>query len=309
MALHVDDFMFAGSDKFKKQVIQKLVKVFEMRIQNCNNFKYVGLDIVQTEKFLKVDQSIYAKTIEEIELSREREKERLQLLSEEECAELKSVCGKLLWVANNSKPEVSFETNTMCNAGKRATVGDIVRINKLIRKVKSEESCVKFPNLGDPKMWSLAVFSDSSFANLPDGASQGGYIIFIVSADGKVAPLSWQSKKIPRITRSTLSSETSGVIEAVDAAVLLQKQIQGIFSVTPAVAIYTDSQSLCQHLHSSKILTDKSLRVTISYLRQFVNRKEITINWISSSRNLADVLTKTGAPSHQLCEVLRKSTM
>jgi hypothetical protein len=48
MALHVDDFMYGGSVRFIKEVINKLVAVFEVSVQNCTNFKYVGLDIVQT---------------------------------------------------------------------------------------------------------------------------------------------------------------------------------------------------------------------------------------------------------------------
>ena len=41
LALHVDDFIYGGSSLFTKDVINKLVSVFEISVQNCLNFKYV----------------------------------------------------------------------------------------------------------------------------------------------------------------------------------------------------------------------------------------------------------------------------
>ena len=304
MALHVDDVMYGGSVRFIKEVINKLVAVFEVSVQNCTNFKYVGLDIVQTSSCIQFSQNTYVQSMESVSVSNARAMRRKELLTDEERKEVKRVCGQLLWVSNNTRPEVSYETSTLCNAGKTATVMDLLRLNKLINKVKQEKGAIKYPNLGNPDKWSLAVFSDSSFANLPDGSSQGGYLVFIMAPDGKAAPLSWQSKKLHRVTKSTLSSETLAVIEAVDAALLLKKQIEEIFNVKPDVLVYTDSRSLYQTVHTSKIMADKSQRVVISYLRQYVNSGEIVIQWIDSNNQLADSLTKLGAPSHQLSEVI-----
>ena len=49
---------------------------------------------------------------------------------------------------------------------------------KLLKKVKSETVKLKFQHLGTTKNIRLGVFSDASLANLPDGGSQGGNIIF-----------------------------------------------------------------------------------------------------------------------------------
>ena len=68
------------------------------------------------------------------------------VLTQEEKDVLKSVCGQLLWVSNNTRPDVAFEISTLSNGGKNTTVNDIVRINKLIKNLKHERVVVKYPN-------------------------------------------------------------------------------------------------------------------------------------------------------------------
>ena len=40
IVIFVDDFHYAGSEKFHKDFILKLIKVFKVRVQNCESFKY-----------------------------------------------------------------------------------------------------------------------------------------------------------------------------------------------------------------------------------------------------------------------------
>ena len=119
-------------------------------------------------------------------------------MTQEERKEVKSKCGQLLWVSNNSRPDIAYETSTLslCNPGKNAVVEDILKVNKLILKLKQTKGVVKYPDLGCPEDWSIKVYSDSSYANLPDGSSQGGFVIFLSSSVGKVAPICWQYKKL-----------------------------------------------------------------------------------------------------------------
>ena len=128
--------------------------------------------------------------------------------------------------------------------------------------------------------------------------------MFLTNPEGIAAPLSWHSSKLHRVTKSTLSSESLAVVEAVDAAILIRLQIQEIFSVFPDITVYTDSRSLYQTVHTSNICSDKSQRVTLSYLRQFINNGEIMIKWIDGNNQLADSLTKLGSAGYQLRGVL-----
>ena len=128
-----------------------------------------------------------------------------------------------------------------------------------------------------------------------------------MSPEGKVAPMVWQSRKLQRITRSTLSSECLAMVEAVDAAFLVMKQIEELFGVRLPVMVYTDNKSLHQTVYSSRVLPDKSLRVNVWFIRQLINNQEIAVKWIDTNNQLADVLTKQGSSSARLLSVLRAS--
>ena len=304
IVIFVDDFYYSGGRVFSREFIDKLVQVFKVRVQNCGNFKYLGLNIIQAGDHIQVDQSVYIQNLECISISSARSQSTDSPLTSQEKKEVKSKCGQLLWVANYSRPDISCETSMLCNPGKDAVVRNILDVNKVVMKLKETRTVVRYPNLGKPEEWSLVVYSDSSYANLPDGYSQGGFIIFVSNNVGKVAPLCWQSKKIHRVARSTLAAETLSAVEAIDAALLLRNQINEILSVTPSVTLYTDCRSLHENVHTSKIVTDKSLRVSASYVRQLVNNGEIKVCWVDSHHQLADSLTKSGTSGRYLREVL-----
>ena len=71
----------------------------------------------------------------------------------------------------------------------------------------------------------------------------------------------------------------------------------------------TDSQSLYETLGSTKLVSDKRLRVEISALRQMVNEREVSVEWVEGAKQLADVLTKQGVTWKLLQFVLREGKL
>ena len=57
--------------------------------------------------------------------------------------------------------------------------------------------------------------------NLKDGASQSGHIIFLVVKNGNYSPISWQSKKIPHVVKSTFAAETLALQEVAENCYIL----------------------------------------------------------------------------------------
>ena len=128
---------------------------------------------------------------------------------------------------------------------------------------------------------------------------------------GKVAPILWQSKKLKRVTKSPLASETLALGEAADAGILianLLSEIHGLKNLPPVQCI-TDSKSLRDTLHTSNTIEDMSLRVNIGRLREMINLKEISVRWVEGKMQLADPLTKRGASADLLLKVLSQSTL
>ena len=67
---------------------------------------------------------------------------------------------------------------------KTCKVEDILAGNKVIKRLKSEDLALRFPNLGSIMNSKLIAYSDASYANLPDGSSQGAFVVLLVNSEG-----------------------------------------------------------------------------------------------------------------------------
>lgn len=75
-------------------------------------------------------------------------------------------------------------------------------------------------------------------------------------------------------------------------------------NVLPSIEMRTDSKSLKDHLQTDRVIRDPRVRVDTARLRQMTENNELTIKWVPGSHQLADSLTKKGAPNDQLKKCL-----
>lgn len=64
----------------------------------------------------------------------------------------------------------------------------------------------------------ITLFTDALFGKLPNGGRQGAYLIYSVGNDNKCNLISWQSKRIKRVAKSSLAAETLALYEGVNSA-------------------------------------------------------------------------------------------
>ena len=133
---HVNDFAFCGNARFQTEVIKQLKIIFKVGLYANGSFKYVGLNVIQSDTGILVNQELYALTVKEIELKQNHGYKKADELSEEEKAKLKRLSGQMFWVTSQTRPDLSFETCIMSNAGKHSTVKTIHEANKTVRKLK-----------------------------------------------------------------------------------------------------------------------------------------------------------------------------
>ena len=306
---HVDDFAFCGNQQFHEKVIGGLKKIFKVNTHDYGSFKYVGLEVCQNSEGIQVNQDAYIDTIMPIDISPSRRKEKLNVLSQEERKDLRRLSGQMLWVSSQTRPDSSIETCMMSNTGKHPRVAMMLQANKALSMLKKDRVQLKFPSLGDYRKLSVSVFSDATYASMDDGSSQGGHIVFLRGVNNKVVPISWQSKRLYRVTKSPLASETLALCEGADAGFLVSSLVREIFNLPslPPVQCYTDNRSLTDTLVTTRVISDRRLRVDVARLREMVAEKEICVTWVDGKSQVADALTKRGASSVSLIEVLNSS--
>ena len=306
LAVHVDDFLWAGTHLFEKEVISRIRDVFSVGKEASESFKYLGLGLSQTNDRIILSQKDYVDMLNTVSIDRKRAKDS-QLSSAEQTI-LRSKVGQLLWLAKQTRPDIAFDIAMTASKLKTSTIEDLKRVNKLLRKVRNDPVSLNFKELGEHV--ELLLYSDASFGNLPDGGSQGGFVIMALGETGKVNPVTWQSKKIRRVVRSTLASEALALADGIDCATsvatLYNELMYNKSTLEGGVHIrcVIDNKDLLEAIHSKKNVSEKRLRLEISYIKEMVQKGELTVHWIETKEQIANVLTKHGACAQNILHCL-----
>ena len=231
-----------------------------------------------------------------------------QDLSEQELRSCRGIIGKLNWIATQTRPDLSFEVSDLTSSLKEKGVDSISLINKTVRKAKKHSSQLLIPNLGKLSELTLKVYCDASFAGHNSGSSHGGYIIYLAGHNDSYVPISWQSRRIKRVVKSTLAAETLAMVDAMEAAVYYRRlllemlQQEDIPSKLP-ILCQTDNKSLYDSAYTSTQILDKRLRIETAIIREMLEGGLIyQLNWVPTSHQVADSLTKRGVPSHKILD-------
>ena len=282
--IHVDDFIHAGTEAFKKQVLNNLQKVFEIGKTAEISFKYIGLNIWYHTNHIEICQKDYADSIKYITISQQRKSEKFHLLNSDEEHILRKVIGQANWLASQTRPDISFDVlNLSCDINKNPVVSHLIEANKMIRKIKTKESKLVFPNLGTVDDLKIVAFTDA-YANLPDGTSSaGGYVILLVGLNNHANTLSWASNKIKCIVKGTTAPEALSLVNDLEEAVYLQTIICNMFNIhareIPIEAII-DNKNLHSIIYSTKLISEKRLRIDIATIKEMLSQGEINkVTW------------------------------
>ena len=243
---YVDDFLWAGTSRFKEQVIDNLCQTFLIGSTESKAFKYVGLNIISNKDGSKtLDQFQYVSTLTPVAISRQRANMKTSELSESERSEYRALVGQLNWIATHSRPDIAFDVCELSAASNRATVAELLQLNKVIARIKTDNMRLYMPRMEKIEECHIECYSDASFANLPDCGSQSGVVIFIRDGNGRRCPVFWQSKKIRRVVKSTLSAETLALLDGAESAVYLSKILREISGCGDLkIRCFVDNKSL-----------------------------------------------------------------
>ena len=311
IALHVDDFLHAGSKFFNLKIMPKVLEVFKVGKSESREFMYTGFNLKQEIDGITLDQEGYVKGIEAPELDAKRLKNKEDKLDEDELTLLRRMVGILNWAVRATRPELSYEMIELATKFKGGKVEDLAKAKKVLGKLKTGASRIKIANLRDFKKCKIWMYSDAAFRNLNNKEdSCGGYLILIVNTEsGECAPIEWSSAKLKRKVHSTLGAETLSLQAGIDAAVGLQRMLKEISNgvIDLKVKAITDNKSCRDSLYSENEVTERVLRGDIACIKQKIELGCVEeVRWIQGKDMLADILTKAGVNKIPIIEVLQE---
>ena len=208
-------------------------------------------------------------------------------------------------------PQLSFQLAELRRKQASPTVQDLLKLDKVIRAAKVIESKIKIRSIPVEHLRFMGVH-DAAHANLEGGASQQGHLILAVHASitncrVPVSVLSWQSKKINRVVRSSLAAETCSMStcqEHLDWMRTMREQMtrsdfvlencEQFLTARPSILV-TDCKSLYDAKHkegAAPASTDKRLAIELAKVKAKAVSGETDLRWIDARYQIADCLTK-----------------
>eukprot|EP00959_Pyramimonas_sp_CCMP1952_P304245 6367497-Pyramimonas_sp.AAC.1 len=158
----------------------------------------------------------YAKSMHIVRVPRDRSEAPGSALTLAEHRGLRMVLGQLQWAARMIYSEEAFEASRLASALEAPTAKDLQGGNAAIRRIQTRDD-VMIEFTAGLNLWKTMVINvtDSAFDNLAKHGSQRGHFIMLGDEKSnedrgnkyKLRCIGWQSSRIPRVVRSTLSAE------------------------------------------------------------------------------------------------------
>jgi hypothetical protein len=297
LLLYVDDIIITGSASATiLQVIQALTTEFDITDLGSLHY-FLGIQITHTSTGLFLSQSKY---VEDLLLKSEMVDAKPcdtpclpyhRLLKEDgepypNPTVYRSIVGALQYLTF-IRPDIAFSVHQVCQFMQNPMVSHFTAVKRILRYLKGTLHVGISYTKGDLQ---LKAFSDTDWAGDPnDRRSTTGLVIFLGNN-----PISWSSKKQQTVSKSFTEAEYRA-LSFTAAEVDWLKQLLVFLHITlPHVPVmFCDNLSaialsfnLVQHQRT------KHIEVDVHFVRERVSQKQLSVQFVSSREQFADILTK-----------------
>lgn len=296
--LFVDDLLLFSADLNRLDKLKEQIKN-RFRMKDLKNLTtYLGIDIEYKENKLELSQEKYIKKIAKkfnaeasnVKFTPMEEGLRVEKGLPNDSTEYRSLIGALLYVATATRPDISYAVGYLSRFQNYCTE-ELYKyaIRVLVYLYHSKEKKLIYRKLSDDSPW-IEGYVDADWAgDINDSKSTTGYILF-----QKSCPVIWRSVKQKNVSRSSTFAEYYALADCVEE-VLFVKEILNFLKVDcdKEIKIYEDNASTIQ-IAKNGSFTKKSrhIRVAVDFIKDLIEKKEISVEKIAGEVNPADILTK-----------------
>ena len=293
-------------------VFDSIDNLYEWKKCGSQVCKQFGAQITQAYKKhtrtwggFEINFTEYAKEISIITLPSHRRRDRKSKISPLELSQLRALNGQLLWLGMQCLPQLLGPLSLWMGQPPQATVGTIYEVNKMARKATAwARTPLKIHALHSPV---VVPNTDAGWTTRPHGTSQGGQLVFIANfellqgRESNMSLMSWHSRRLKRVARSSSAAETQAAADGDDEAVYIrlclkevlfgQLDLQNWQSETRQIpaALVVDCRGVYDALarSSSSCLGPKDKESGLGALELVV--RGTMVRWCRSAAQLADV--------------------
>ena len=226
----------------------------------------------------------------------------------------RELIGTLLWIANGTRPDISYAVGTLAKFTNNP--GEIhwkALLRVLGYLAKTIEYCIRYEGIENgksgveaigysrgilPQLSDFKCYVDASFAaDLDTRRSTTGYVFKIAGG-----PVSWQSRMQTSVALSSMESEYMAASAAAQEAIWLNRLLEemGFRSKKPIILYEDNKAAILFSDHPGDHRRSKHIDTRKYFLRDAVINGEIKLEYINTTEQLADGLTKALTPDHHL---------
>ncbi|GJT65997.1 ribonuclease H-like domain, reverse transcriptase, RNA-dependent DNA polymerase [Tanacetum coccineum] len=298
VGVYVDDLIITGTpkreiDKFKDQ----MKEIFEMSDLGLLAY-YLGIEVTQSGGDISIKQSAYArKILKEAGMLESNETiipmdpgTRLTKTAEGtmvNSTEYRSLIGCLRYLLH-TRPDLSYSVGLLSRFMQEPKEQHMKAIKKVLRYVKgTKDYGITYKHNGGNKIYG---YSDNSYGvNTQEGKGTTGIIFYYGES-----PISWSTQKQVTVALSSCESEFIVATVAATQALWLKRLLSRLtHSDEEKITILVDNKSAIT-LMKNRVFHRRSKHIDTKYhfIREFVERDDIQVEFVSGDYQKADKLTK-----------------
>lgn len=297
--VHVDDMLVATG---KKSTLLYLDRVMNQHFEtkNLGDVKqFLGIRIERINGKFFISQPRYIEKVIK-DFGQEHAKVsfypidpgyyKLEGLSLSNNSEYRSIIGSLLYLANHSRPDIAASVTILSRHVQKPRDVDLINAKNIIRYLKGTKH-LKLCLNSSISFKSLTAFVDADFAeDKTDRKSTTGYMVFL---NGGL--ISYRSRKQSIVALSTAEAEYVAISEVCQQLAWLNRlcsDFEIVMNEDQPLKFFSDNQSAIALTKGECSHRTKHIDTKYHYIRQAVENGEVSLHYVPSEYNLADILTK-----------------
>ena len=142
-------------------------------------FRFTGLDIKVVDDGIEVSMEDYTNSLQDVKNIRKVDDQN-ELLTKLEMQEYRKMTGKISWLANSTRPDLSFTALWISKNNKEATISNLRDVDRILKKVRERESKIKYEHIGDKGDLMVVGIGDTSLKT--SDKAVGGVILFLTNS-------------------------------------------------------------------------------------------------------------------------------
>lgn len=307
ISLYVDDILlFSSKSSHEKEYIKKQL-MSEFQMKDLGQAHHIlGMRVARTDDgSYTLDQKNYIKKIlckfkmSDCKSANTPMEVGLKLQKEENTTcnlDYRSLIGYLMYLTVCSRPDIAHSVSYLSQFNNCYSEAHWKAAKRVLRYLKGTmDYCLVFSNKGDME---ITAFVDADWGG--DQLNRRSFTGYVFNLGNSI--VSWESRKQRTVALSSTEAEYMAISDSCKEAMFLKTFVHECTGIMCKVKLFNDNQS-AQKLCINSICHSRTKHIDIRhhFIRELINKNEISLSYVPTQEMLADVMTKS-LPKDKHCK-------